>query len=155
MSANLCSDCLITALSAYALRHGLAGRLVDYDSKNDPIVALGEMLKRENAASIRERYSGATVASDWPAIDAPFVRCLHGPSMYSPAFDDPMAIAKAALYFQHQTCDHRGWDRDNIIRDLVEAIASHAFRQTFEYQAKPWGYECKHPTDIAKEPTCP
>lgn len=139
MSAYMVSDCQITALSAYALCHRLAGRLIHSTEKN-PLDALGNLLKRENVKSLLARY-GSQAGETWTDMGEPFKACFHAKN--APHRVAPMEIIKAARNYAYQACEHDGW-RENLVRELVEWIVDHAISDMPEYRAAAWGYECNH-----------
>lgn len=128
MSAFMCSRRHLSALAAYAVRHGLSG-LPEQPARSQR--ALMEecfgVLQRENIASLDARYPndpGEGVESfDWDAAFEPHT---------------PLVIIKACHCYAYQACEHTGWDASRA-KAIVERIEAHAVRAQPGYEQAPWG----------------
>lgn len=134
MSALMCSDRHLTALAAYAVRHGLSDvRLPDYPSRDEMRQAIRTtlgVLARENVESLDTRYPNDAMrpvaAVDPTALAAGQFPLLH--------------IIKACHFYAYQSCEHPGWEasRAKVICDRIEAHAVHSLPG---YNEAPWGLD--------------
>lgn len=139
MSCFICDDAHITALAAYAVRHGIADttRLaalarIHGESLTD-VEALAAEMFNENVASFRARYQGR-----------------HESDIGSFTFDretsikvrvgafSPIAIIKSAQCFEYQACEHDDW-KHSYTKSVINGIISHAITELPGYSAASWG----------------
>lgn len=129
MSAFMCSDTHLTALAAYAVRHGLSSpiRCEGPDSMTGLVEAVFRVLERENGASLAARYS-----EDRGVIGGQLDRRAM-------VTEYPLiTIIKACHCYAYQACEHRAWP-DSHAKTIVERIEEHAVRHLPGYDAAPWG----------------
>jgi hypothetical protein len=125
----MCSDRHLTALAAYAVRHGLSGVVLAPDrGQLEAIAKVFGMLARENIASLDARYPGDT---DSDAIGTVQPRVLLERF-------DPIHIIKACHCYAYQACEHPGWDGSRA-KQIVASIEAHAVRNLPGYSDAPWG----------------
>lgn len=129
MSAFTCSDTHLTALAAYAVRHGLSSpvRGDGPDSTAGLVAAVFRELERQNLASMAARYRdygaqvpGGTLDERAMVTEYPLI-----------------TIIKACHCYAYQACEHRGWPESHA-RTIVERIEEHAVRHLPGYDAAPW-----------------
>lgn len=132
MSAFMCSDRHLTALAAYAVRHGLSGiALHDYPTASEVKAAIKEtlgVLARENVESLDSRYPNDT-GRDVSRVD---------PLAIADGTFGLLTIIKACHCYAYQACEHTGWNASRA-KQIVERIEAHAVRALPGYEAAPWG----------------
>jgi hypothetical protein len=134
MSAFMCSDRHLTALAAYAVRHGLSGSMTLADQCRPSHVsreALAEVfgvLARENVASLDARYPN----DKGVPIGEPDMGVARMEAFL------PITIIKACHCYAYQSCEHTGWETSRA-KQIVERIEAHAVRSLPGYEAAPWG----------------
>lgn len=133
MSAFMCSDRHLTALAAYAVRHGLSGHVMpDYPTKEELRAAIRTtlgVLARENMASLDARYPGDNGQDVGASVD---------PLAVADGTFDAITIIKACHCYAYQACEHTGW-ADSQAKKIVGYIEAHAARSLPGYEAAPWG----------------
>lgn len=113
-------------------------------SPNAERLALGQMLWRENLASVSSRYPegslpGPTnetydladggIISEWPTID-------------------PVQAIKSARCYAYQSCEHDGWSESSA-RALIDDIVAAAIADLPGYDAAEWGPPKQEPMRLS------
>jgi len=136
---------LLAAISSQRIQRGY-GFSYWQDSKGervsvqtgDEMAELGNLLWRENMASVSARYpheSSATLPGTTGGCGV-ITRHDIGRSCYSEM--DPVQVLKACDCYAYQTCEHDGWKTSSAFA-VIESLRHAAWQSLSGYDAAKWG----------------
>jgi hypothetical protein len=110
---------------------------LDYDNAD----IIGGKLWSENFASVAHRYPEDVEKGQLPSpvhFDADDLLTYRFEKI--PGDIDPAALIKAVHCYEHQSCEHPGWDESEA-RLICAALVDVALRVLPGYRDAPWGFE--------------
>lgn len=117
-------DYLLTAAIQYQMYDYEWAYAMRIDAQHATLI--GTKLLKENAKSIRARYSDSTKA---PAYEFKSVRVMV----------NPIQVLKTAKCFEYQACEHDGWHNSKANR-FVGRLKDEAIGRLNGYEEAQWGY---------------
>jgi hypothetical protein len=102
----------------------------------DSMVRIGNMLWRENVASVLHRYPDSKYSHEDYQLVKSDVRATG--TTFAPDQFAPPQVLKAIHCYKYQSCEHEGWKR-SAARGFVRALEACAMRAVDGYDAAVWG----------------